>query len=483
MSRKVLGIDIRNETVTAVLLHSSLREHRVEDFIHLPFSGPDDAERSLSSALQTLAEKMDLSGSDYVVAIPANQFIFRNMQIPFSNAKKIRMVLPFELETTLPYATEDLVIDFHTLNGVPAGDQTKLIAAAIEKSKLKPYLDALASIQADPEKLTLGGLPTALCLATQADPEEDQLFIEIEDSYGTLFILTGGRLQLIRSFPLPPNGPSKAPQLCAQTQQTLAAFLESSESNFEPIEVAASGIGLDETSIIPDLSRALDIPVKTASIANRLGIPIESNEENPWIPAQMDNALALALTEVEGYDGLNFHKGQFAAQKFISKHKNPLIKTGILAAAVLVLFFFNLIMEAYTLNKHLHRINSQMTQVFKETFPEVKTIRYPYQEMQAKIRETKKTAAFEDEAGPHIRSIDLLNSISEKIPDNITVNLARLVIQPDNVIISGTTDTYNSVDNIKNRLEQIQHFKKVTISSSNIDRSGNEVRFMLKLEL
>jgi general secretion pathway protein L len=140
-------------------------------------------------------------------------------------------------------------------------------------------------------------------------------------------------------------------------------------------------------------------------------------------------------------------------------------------------------MEAYTLNKNLHRINSQMTQVFKETFPEVKTIRYPYQEMQAKIRETKKTAAFEDEAGPHIRSIDLLNSISEKIPDNITVNLARLVIQPDNVIISGTTDTYNSVDNIKNRLEQIQHFKKVTISSSNIDRSGNEVRFMLKLEL
>ena len=216
MSRKVLGIDIRNETVTAVLLNSSLREHRVEDFVHLPFFGPDDPERSLSSAMQTLAEKMDLSGSDYVVAIPANQFIFRNMQIPFSNAKKIRMVLPFELETTLPYAAEDLVIDFHTLNGAPGGDQTKLIAAAIEKSKLSPYMEALASIQADPEKLTLGGLPAALCLANQADPEEDQLFIEIDDTYATLFILVGGRLQLIRAFLLPPTGASKALQLCAQ---------------------------------------------------------------------------------------------------------------------------------------------------------------------------------------------------------------------------------------------------------------------------
>ena len=483
MSRKVLGIDIRNETVTAVLLHSSLREHRVEDFVHLPFSGPDDPERSLSSALQTLAEKMDLSGSDYVVSIPANQVIFRNLQIPFSNSKKIRMVLPFELENTLPYAAEDLVIDFHTLNGSSDGDQTKLIAAAIEKSKLSPYLDALASIQADPEKLTLAGLSTTLCLANQADPEEDQLFIEIDDNYATLFVVAGGRLQLIRSFLLPPAGPSKATRLCAQIQQTLAAFLESSEFIFEPIEMVASGIGLNKTDILPALSRTLDIPVKTVSIAERLDIPIKSNAENPWIPIQMNNALALALMEVEGYDSLNFHKGQFAAQKFLSKHKGPLIKTGILAAAVLVLFFFNLIMEAYTLNKHIHRINSQMTQVFKATFPDVKTIHYPYQEMQARIREMKKTADFEDEAGPHIRSIDILNSISEKIPDNITVNLNRLVIQPDNVIISGTTDTYNSVDAIKSRLEQIPYLEKVTISSSNIDRTGNEVRFMLKLEL
>ena len=210
---------------------------------------------------------------------------------------------------------------------------------------------------------------------------------------------------------------------------------------------------------------------------------MESKVENPWIPAKMDNALALALMEVEGYDGLNFHKGQFAAQKFISKHKGPLIKTGILAAAVLVLFFFTLIMESYTLNKHISRINSQMAQVFKSTFPAVKTIRYPYQEMQAKIRETKKTATFEAEAGPHIRSIDILNSISEQIPESITINLTRLVIQPDNVVISGTTDTYNSVDGIKGRLEKVPQFKKVTISSSNIDRSGNEVRFILKVEL
>ncbi len=482
MSRKVLGIDIRNYSLSAVLLSSSLREHRVDDFIHLSFSGPEDPERSLSAALATLTEKMDLTGSDCVVSIPANQFAFRNLKIPFSNSKKIRMVLPFELEPTLPHAVEELVIDFHILNGASAGDQTELIAAAIEKSQLRPYIDALASIQVDPEKMTISGLPTALCLANQAEQEEDQLFIEINSDYGTLFILAGGRLQLIRSFPLPEASASKAKILCIQAQQTLAAFQESSGLNFQPLEVTVSGIGLDEGHMAAEISGALNIPVKAASLADRLNIPVQTDTQSPVIQAQLDNALALALMEVEGYDSLNFHKGQFAAQKFLSKHKSPLKKTAILAAAVMALMFFNLALETYTLNKRVRRIDTQMTQIFKATFPEVKTVRYPYQEMQAMMRETNKNAVLQAETGPHIRSIDILNSISEKIPENITVNFTRLVIQPENVLISGTTDTFNSVDDIKSRLEQIQHFQKVTISSANIDRSGNEVQFMLKLE-
>jgi Tfp pilus assembly protein PilN len=140
-------------------------------------------------------------------------------------------------------------------------------------------------------------------------------------------------------------------------------------------------------------------------------------------------------------------------------------------------------MQTYTVNKQVRGVEHQMTQIFKATFPEVKTVRYPYAEMQAKMREIKKTAAFQAEAGPHIRSIDILNSISEKIPNNIKVDLTRLVIQPGNVTISGTTDAFNYVDDIKSRLEQIPYFKKVTISSANIDRSGNEVRFMLKVAL
>lgn len=483
MSRKVLGIDIRNQSLTAVLLNSSLREHRVDDFIHIPYSGPDDPERSLSSALETLKEKMDLTGSDFVVSVPAHQFIFRNMQVPFHNVKKIRMVLPFELEPSLPFAVENLAIDFHVLNGAQAGDQTDLIAAAIEKSQLAPYIEALASVNIDPEKLTLSGLPIAQCLAHQADPQEDLLFIEIVDTHATVFVLKGGHLQLIRSFPLPASGPAKTSMLFAQTRQTLAAFQETSTLDFEPIEAVINDPGDIEGKMAADISKLLEIPVKVASIAEQMNIPLITDTTNEWVPGQMENALSLALMEVEGYPVLNFHKGQFAAQKFLVKHKSALIKTGILAAAVLVLMFFNLMMKTHTLNKRIAAINDQMTQIFKQTFPEIKSVKYPFKEMQAKMRETRGNAVFQAETGPHVRRIDIINSISEKIPADITVNLNRLVIQSENVLISGTTNTYESVDTIKSRLESVGQFEKVTISSANLDRSGKEVQFMLKVQL
>ena len=56
-----------------------------------------------------------------------------------------------------------------------------------------------------------------------------------------------------------------------------------------------------------------------------------------------------------------------------------------------------------------------------------------------------------------------------------------MVLGLENVVISGDTDTFNSVDSIKSRLEQVDSFKKIIISSANINKSDNRVRFKLKI--
>jgi hypothetical protein len=322
-----------------------------------------------------------------------------------------------------------------------------------------------------------------MCLASQADPGEDRLVLEIGNASSSLFIVSGGRLQLIRSFPTPVVADNRAGMLGAFIQRTLSAYDEISQTEFQPLDIVVTGSGLNGAGLDRDVSEVLDIPVNRLNFADRLNIQIDSENTKPWDPALMDNALALALMAIEGIKGLNFHKGQFAAKKLFVKHKKNWIKTGLLAAAVLALLFFSAIMENYTLNRKLDHIDQQITSVFKATFPAVKRIVDPHREMQINVQEAKKSAVNQSTAGPHIRSIDIINSISQNIPDGIEVDVTRMVISPETVLISGNTDDFKSVDDIKGKLEQVEYFKKVTISSTNLDRSGKEVRFVLKVEL
>jgi type II secretory pathway component PulL len=483
MSRKVLGIDIRKESVSAVLVKTSLRESRIDAHAHVPISDSAENENPFKTALEALCSKIDTDGCDCVVSISADHFSYRILQIPFKDSKKIKMVLPFELEPTVPYPVDDLIIDFIVLESAGHNDHTDVIAVAVPKSELVPYLGTLGAIKMDPAMVTLSGLPTALCLADKADAGKDQLFLKVDKDLSTLFIVSNGGIKLIRSFPTPLTDDTRAGSLGAFVHRTLSAFGELSQSDYQPPDMVVTGSGLNGADFDADVSRFLDLPIKRLNVADRLGIPIDGEHNKPWEPALMDNALALALMEIQGIKGLNFHKGRFAAKKFIIKYKKYLIKTGIIAASVLALLFFNIITESYTLNRQINRFNRQITGIFQETFPEIKRIVDPFQQMQIKVQEVKKNAVSQTATTSQIISIDILNNISNSISESITVDITRMVISPDNVLISGTTDTFEAVDDIKSKLEQIDAFKKVTISSSNKDRSGKEVRFQMKVVL
>jgi Tfp pilus assembly PilM family ATPase len=483
MSRKVLGIDIQKDSICAVLVRTSLRENMIDAHAYIPLPDSTEDGNNFKTALHALWNEIDPAGCDCVVSISADHFSYRILQVPFKDAKKIRMVLPFELEPTVPYPVDDLALDFLDLQSADQSDQSEVIAVAVPRSELSPYIESLADFKIDPEMITISGLPAAMCLARQTDPSEDQLFLEVNNGSCSLFIIRSGQLQLIRSFPNPSGADKRAGILGAFVQRTLCAYAEVCQTEFKPLDMIVTGAGLNGAAFENDVSGILKFPVKRLNFAERLSIPVSSENTKPWNPAVMDNALALTLMEIEGIKGLNFHKSQFAAKKFFLKYKQGVIRTGILAAAVLVLFFSTTISEYLSLNRQLDRVDKQLTAVFHETFPEVTRIVDPFQQMQVKLQEAKKNSVIQTVTAPHIRSIDIIDSISKSIPQNITLDVTRMVISPDTVLISGNTDTFKSVDDIKNRLEQIEFFKKVTISSSNTDRSGKEVRFQLKVEL
>jgi hypothetical protein len=152
-----------------------------------------------------------------------------------------------------------------------------------------------------------------------------------------------------------------------------------------------------------------------------------------------------------------------------------------LAAGLLLVWLLTVSMDYYYKNKQLNTLNNRITSIFQSTFPDVKKIVNPLQQMRVNIEEVRKVSLNPTGGQGNMLTIDILNEISKGIPDDIDVKFTRTVIGENNVVINGDSDTFNSVDAIKNRLEQSKSFKTVTIVSTTKEDSSNRIKFRLKI--
>jgi general secretion pathway protein L len=484
MSRKILGLDIRPDAVSAVLINSSIKGTVIEAHEHVLLSDRKEDRNGISASLETIEQKMDISDAICVASFPADEISFRNIQVPFKGPKKIKKILPYELESTLPFPVDDLIIDFIHIEIPDLTNTNNLITAAVEKSKLQTFLDTLATFNIEPEIVTVGGYPTAFSLANFLDSHKNWFFIDIDNNKSTIFIILSGRICLIRSFAIHAAArPNKIKSLCGNIKRTINALEKMLGLDFEPDGGFITGCGIDDLGFDKDMEQDLGFPIERVDILRNADILKSQAPPPSWIPSLMDNALSLALMEIEGAKGFNFRKGPFALKKFWEENKKNLIQTAVLFVITLSLGWSNVFLDSYFMGKRLARLNQQITGIFMSTFPDVKNIVDPVQQMKIKIQQTGNNALLPGETEKQIRAIDILNAISKAIPKDVDVILTRFVMGSESVNISGDTDSFNSVDNIKSKLEQTDIFKKIIISAANIDKLDKRVHFKLKVDL
>lgn len=496
MPGKILGLDINEDSVTAVQIKSGLKGNQVTACCRIMLDGHEGPEE----ALKELSQQMDLKSDTYFTSISGEHLSLRNLQMPFKEQKKIRQTLPYEIETVVPFTIEDLVVDFLMID---RAEQSKILAASVKKSYLSEYMAQLRTCGIDPRVMDIRCVPTVTRLLKGEGIPDNGLFLEIGAKRNTMILFIKRRIVLVRTFAWSGdalagsvtnegNGDSESPMaeeiesevesFCTMVQNTIHAFKWQNKQNIHPEKIFLTGPGAlyPETGNL--LNRYLDMPVEQIDLRGHQRIGMDKEIARVWNAALMDNALALALREERRTQGFDFRKGEFEVKKQYSGLKKELRAGAIFLLIIFAFLAADLGAEYYFVKNRYRMLEQNIMEVFRETFPEVKRIVEPVQQMQVKINEITASSISIPGMGSDQRVLDLLKDISERVPSALDVHVTSMVVDPETVRISGETDTFNTVDSLKNGLEPSTYFSEVTITAANLNRSGKKVQFELKLQ-
>ncbi len=480
MSRKILSLEIREESIAAVLLDSGFKGSLVASQGYVPIPADKRAgDEGLKEALQAIVDTVKPTGATCVLGIPATVVSFRNLSLPFHDVKKIRQILPFELEPTLPIPVEELIFDFEA---VKRDKQQDLLAFSVKKSEIQRYMELLGTVNVRPTVIMPGGYAAARFISAMTAVNGDFLFIDTGEGNHTIYAVCSGHVRMVRVLPVARDGNPVIRNLENTLKRTFTALQESLGIEVNPSAVFSAGPQAPLLTNGNGSSTVLGVPVK--SIDDLRTYPrLKGSLDSPdWQSGRLDIALALALMETETVTGVNFSTERSTIQHYWSEYRKHIIGTTAMIVLALVTTLGGQVLAVNAKQRRLAELDRQIESVFKSTFPEVTRVVNPLQQMQIKIKAAGDDSVGFDLTGARVRIIDILNVLSQQIPSSADVKVNRMVAGTDNVVLSGDTDTFNTVDDIKGRLEEADLFKSVTISSADLEKSGNRVRFKLKLD-
>src|SRR5271157_2742439 len=183
MMRRILGLDLGSHTIKAVELRQTLRGIEVGQLRALTVheAAADDTESPpLPQQLQRFAALYRLPAEYVVAALPGDRVTTRRLVLPFRERRRLAQAIPFELEGQMPFALEDVVVDWDVIRS--DGSRTEVIVLAnltalFPQPGTKLYVDighrkTTLTLCAEGKSLAMRTVPIAGRALTQAMAHE-----------------------------------------------------------------------------------------------------------------------------------------------------------------------------------------------------------------------------------------------------------------------------------------------------------------------
>jgi type IV pilus assembly protein PilM len=156
IAQRIVGLAIKEDVITAVITSAKSSTTVVEKVVEQKII-PGDSDTLVQRTADAIKELFSsLKKVDQIiVALPSSMVVFKEIQVPFKEIEKIRMVLDYEIESLLPFSLDEAIIDFIVTKELANGQGSQILVAAIRQHELSNILETYHMAGIDPTGISI----------------------------------------------------------------------------------------------------------------------------------------------------------------------------------------------------------------------------------------------------------------------------------------------------------------------------------------
>lgn len=402
----------RNELVVATFRKRRSKLTFVEAVRH-----PIDQEGALPQLLAEFAASAPAERR-VILAVPSNQLFMRELELPISDRRKIREILPLELKGETAVDTDQLVFEALPL------DEGKVLALWAKRNALEDKIRILAEIGLEPEIIT-------------ASLFNWQCLIPAEVETGTVAITDGESLAIFRNGKPLYFRTMAAGEPDAEVTKTLAALEIGRELTVDRIfshggraqQAASSDASADlKTSTFPPIQVSGEFADAFAGDTNSA--------------SDLAGAYAVAHAIATG-DPIDLRNGELAYTAGQAKTRKKLRLSMILAVSFVILLFAEVGLRYYLVKKDVDSLDNSIKTIYREVFPTRKKAVDEVAELRSEIKRLSsgKTSS---------NLLPILTKLAEAKGDDV-FDVFEAEISGNEVHLKGDARSIQAVNDFKTR--------------------------------
>jgi type IV pilus assembly protein PilM len=209
-SKDAVGLDIGASSVKAVQLKRGRGVHELVRLGIAPLhpetivDGVIMDSGTVISAIQQIFTENQIK-KDVVVAVSGHSVIVKKIRVTKMKPEELEEAIPFEAEQYVPYAIEDVNLDFQILeNADPNANELDVLLVAVKKDIVNDYLSIIstAGLNAVVVDVDAFALENAFELAYETDRDQVVGLVNLGAAVMNINILQGGFSEFTRDSPL-----------------------------------------------------------------------------------------------------------------------------------------------------------------------------------------------------------------------------------------------------------------------------------------